>query len=106
MDALAYEDALRQFDLALGVLVGVDPATAARLHGLRSEALRGAERIPDSLLALTQAVALAPAQETKDDFTLQRCRMLLDLWRGDEAVADLERLLARAHETGDTVRES
>ena len=106
VDALAFEDALKQFDLALGAL-GEDGevASRARLHALRSKALYGAERIPQSLEALTLAVALAPTQDEKDDFTLQRCWMLLDIWRGSESVADLERLLARASASGDAARE-
>ena len=105
MAALAYEDALRLFDLAVSVIADGDASVLARLQGLRSDALRGAERIPESLQALTLAVAVAQSQETKDDLTLQRCRMLLDIWRGDEAVEDLERLLKRAQETSDTARE-
>ena len=105
MAALAFEDALRHFDLAVSVLSVGDAPAAARLQGLRAEALRGAERIPESLQALTLAVALAPTQDAKDDVTLQRCRMLLDLWRGDEAVEDLEVLQKRAHEGGDPARE-
>ena len=103
--ALAFEDALRLFDLAVSVVADGDAATLARLQGLRSDALRGAERFPESLQALTLAVAVAQSQETKDDLTLQRCRMLLDIWRGDEAVGDLERLLQRAQAAGDTPRE-
>ena len=105
MAALAFEDALRLFDLAVSVVADGDAAILARLQGLRSDALRGADRIPEALQALTLAVAVAPSQEAKDDLTLQRCRMLLDIWRGDEAVADLERLLKRAQEAGDPGRE-
>jgi tetratricopeptide (TPR) repeat protein len=103
--ALAFEDALRLFDLAVSVIADGDAASLARLQGLRSDALRGAEQIPESLQALTLAVAVAPTQEVKGDLTLQRCRMLLDIWRGDEAVEDLERLLKRAQESGDPARE-
>ena len=105
MGALAFEDALRQFDLAVGVLGDGDAATRARLQGLRSEALRGSERIPESLQALTLAVALATTQEAKDSFILQRCRMLLDLWRGPEALDDMEKLATRVREAGDPARE-
>ena len=106
IDALAFEDALRQFEMAMSVLKDQgDAATLARLHAQRSEALRGAERIPESLEALSQAVALATTQEAKDELTLKRCRMLLDIWRGSEAVEDLEQLQARAHESGDAQRE-
>ncbi len=105
LGALAFEDALRQFDLAVAVLGDGDTATRAKLQGLRSEALRGSERIPDSLQALTLAVALATTQEAKDNFILQRCRMLLDLWRGPEALDDMEKLAARVREAGDPARE-
>ena len=104
--ALAFEDALRQFDLALNALGDQGEASErSRLHGLRAEALRGAEQITESLAALTKAVALAPSQVLKDDLTLQRCRMLLDIWRGSEAIEDLEQLLQRATAAGDPQRE-
>jgi tetratricopeptide (TPR) repeat protein len=105
MAALAFEDALKLFDLAVGVVADGEAAFLARLQGLRSDALRGAGRIPESLQALTLAVAVAQSQETRDDLTLQRCRMLLDIWRGDEAVEDLERLLKRAQGASDSARE-
>ncbi len=106
VEALAFEDALKQFDLALSALHEQGEAeTTSRLQGLRSEALRGSERIPESLLALNQAIALAPTQAAKDDFTLQRCRMLLDIWRGSEAIDDLEQLMIRARDGGDPQRE-
>ena len=101
LDALAFEDALKQLDLAASVLADGHPGPLARVQGLRSEALRGAERIPESLEALNLAVKLAPDQASRDDLTLQRCRMLLDLWRGPEALADLEQLLDRARAGGD-----
>ena len=106
IDALAFEDALRQLDLALSVLEEQDEAqTRARLQGLRSRALHGAERIPDSLVALKLAVQLAPTPAAKDEFTFQRCNMLLEIWRGSEALDDLEGLLVRARESGDAQRE-
>jgi len=106
IESFAFEDALRQFDLALSVIEEQgDNATRAKLQSLRSAALHGAERIPQSLDALKQAIALAPMQESKDEFLLQRCRMLLDIWRGSEAVEDLEKLLLRARESGDAKRE-
>jgi hypothetical protein len=105
MDTLAFEDALRQFDLALSVLAEADAAEVAALQALRSDALRGCERIPEALQALNIAVDLAHSREAKDDFILRRCRMLLDLWRGEEALADLEKLSARAQAGGDGARE-
>ena len=106
IQALAFEDALRLFDNALGVLEeGGDEAERARIHNLRAVALRGAERFPDALDALGNAAAMAPSQEAKDGFTLERCRLLLDIWRGAEAIGDLEALLVRAKASGDAVRE-
>ncbi len=106
IEALAFEDALRQFDLALGVLAdGADAAARARLHSLRSEALHGAGRIPESLEALSAAVALAPTAALRDDYLLQRCQMLLEIWRGSEAIDDLEQLLTRARNGDDANRQ-
>ena len=106
IQALAFEDALRLFDNALGVLEECDnSAERARLHSLRAVALRGAERFPEALDALGSAAAAAPAQDIKDGYTLDRCRLLLDIWRGAEAIGDLEALLARAKQSGDHDRE-
>lgn len=106
IDALAFEDALRQFDLAIGVLEESDDAlTRARLQGLRAMALHGAEKIPESLAALKLAIQTAPNQAAKDEFTLQRCNMLLELWRGSETLDDLEGLSVRARQSGDPQRD-
>ena len=91
--------------LQVSVIADGDATLLAGLQGLRSDRAGAAERISESLQALTLAVAVAQSQEIKDDLTLQRCRMLLDIWRGDEAVDDLERLLQRAHDGGDAARE-
>ena len=100
--ALAFEDGLKQFDRALAVLVNSgNTSTCARLQRLRAEALRGAERISEALEALGRAEALAAATSERDEFTLSRCRLLIDVWRGAEAVADLEALLARASNSSD-----
>lgn len=105
IQALAFEDALRLFDSALGVLEECgDEAELARIHRLRSIALRGAERFPEALDALGQAAAAAPDQEIKDGYRLDRCRLLLDIWRGAEAIEDLEALLVRAKASGDDAR--
>lgn len=106
IDALAFEDALRQFDLALGVLEESDDAlTRARLQALRARALHGSEKIPESLAALKLAILTAPNQVSKDEFLLQRCNMLLELWRGSEALDDLESLSVRASQSADPQRE-
>jgi tetratricopeptide (TPR) repeat protein len=106
IQALAFEDALRLFDNALGVLEDHGDSTEpARIHGLRAVALRGAERFPEALDALGHAAAAAPSQEARDGYVLARCRLLLDIWRGAEAIDDLEALLVRAKASGDAVRE-
>ncbi len=106
IDALAFEDALRLLDLADSVLEDEgEPLQRAKLQGLRAIALQGGDRVPDSLAALKIAVALAPTPPTKDEFMLQRCSMLLQIWRASEAIDDLELLLTRAQATGDPLRE-
>jgi tetratricopeptide (TPR) repeat protein len=104
--ALAFEDALRHFDLALAVLARSDDHTErARLNALRAAALRGAERIPESLEALAAAIALSTDPGEKDAYRLQRSRLLLDIWRGSETVEELEALLVRARAENDPRRE-
>lgn len=106
IQALAFEDALRMFDNAHGVLEDCgEEADRARIQSLRAVALRGAERFPEALDALGLAAAASSAQEAKDGYTLERCRLLLDIWRGAEAIEDLEALLARAKASGDAARE-
>lgn len=106
IQALAFEDALRLFDNALRVLEDDNDADArAQLHGLRSVALRGGERFAEALEALSSAASLASTQEKRDEFTLNRCRLLLDIWRGAEALDDLEALLGNAKARGDASSE-
>ena len=106
IQALAFEDALRLFDNALGVLEDSgDNAERARIHSLRAVALRGAEQFSNALDALGNAAAAAPDQNAKDGYTLKRCRLLLEIWRGAEAIGDLEALLTRTKASGDAARE-
>lgn len=104
--ALAFEDALGQFDLALSALGEEgEEELRARLQALRSKALYGSELIAQSLEALTLAISVSRLPETKDQYILQRCWMLLDIWRGKEALLDLEALLKRASEDQSPERE-
>jgi predicted ATPase len=103
--ALAFEDAQRLFDSALSVLEDNDDGSErARIHSLRAVALRGGERFPEALEALGNAAAVAPDQQSRDDYALDRCRLLLEIWRGAEAIGDLEALQARAKTSGDASR--
>jgi class 3 adenylate cyclase/tetratricopeptide (TPR) repeat protein len=105
LDALAFEDALRDLDSARSVLPSGDVEGAVRILRLRARALRGLARIDEALDAFAEAVKIAPAGAERDAVLQARARLKLDLFRGREALADLEPLLAGAHESGDRVRE-
>jgi len=97
LDALAFEDALRDLDAARTVLPAGEPEGAVRLLRLRARALRGLARVDDALAALAKAIEIAPSGKERDAVLQARAQLKLDLFRGQEALADLEPLLASAH---------
>ena len=105
IDALAFEDALRDLDAARSVLEQEKAAAAARILRLRARALRGLGRIEEAGVALDEAVATAPEGTERDEALHARAQLHLDLFRGKQALRDLGPLLARARETGDRPRE-
>jgi tetratricopeptide (TPR) repeat protein len=98
IDSLAFEDAVRRLDSALEIVRNNDAQHAETLR-LKAAAECGMGKIDDSLKSLDEAAELAPDQ--RDEIILQRCRMLLDVWRGSEAVEDLEQLLTRKQASDD-----
>jgi len=105
LDALAFEDALRDLDAARTVLPASDAVGVVRVQMLRARALRGLARIDEALAAFAEALAIAPAGAERDAVLQARARLLLDLFRGHEALADLEPLLASARAAGDRAHE-
>jgi tetratricopeptide (TPR) repeat protein len=105
VSALAYEDALLLYDSLLSILDESNRETVAEVDALRAKALQGLERTDEALDVLREAVDLLPAGELKDDLILQRCKVLLDVWRGSQAVDDLEQLLERRRQGSDRDKE-
>jgi class 3 adenylate cyclase/tetratricopeptide (TPR) repeat protein len=105
LDAVAFEDALRDLDAARTVLPEEDRAGGARNLRLRARALRGLARIDEALEALGQAVEAAPEGAERDAALQARAQLKLDLFRGREAIEDVAPLLVRAREQGDGARE-
>lgn len=105
LGALAFEDALRDLDTARSFLPANDSDDAARVLGLRARALRGLARIDEALAALAEAVAIAPSGEARDEALRSRARLKLDLFRGREAIDDIDPLLARSREAGNRAQE-
>lgn len=105
LDALAFEDALRHLDAARTVLPAGDAARMVHVLRLRAHALRGLTRIDDAFAALADAIAIAPSDVERDAVLQARAQLKLDLFRGAEALADLDPLLASARAAGDRRRE-
>ena len=105
LGAVAFEDALRLLDMAATVVPAEDRATSARIQFLRGLALRGAARIDEALTALAEGLALGEDVEGFADLLHQRAALLVDLYRGADALVDLDRLLAVARSTGDAALE-
>jgi class 3 adenylate cyclase/tetratricopeptide (TPR) repeat protein len=106
LDALAFEDALRDLDAARTVLPESELETAMRVLRLRGRALRGLGRIDEALATFAEALELAPSGAERDAVLQARARLKLDLFRGRDALIDLEPLLANARAAGDRVREA
>ena len=105
IDSLAFEDALRQLDMALAVLEDDGGAARAEVQAKRALALRGAARIDQSLEALADAMALAKDTPLYDELLMQRAQLFVDAYRGKEAAPDIEELLARARAVDDSSKE-
>jgi tetratricopeptide (TPR) repeat protein len=101
LDALAFEDALNQLDMALEVIEPDAFDGLGRVQAMRGLALRGAARVDDALAALAEGIALGEDVANHVDLLLQSSGLLVDLYRGAEALAPLERLLEIARSRAD-----
>jgi class 3 adenylate cyclase/tetratricopeptide (TPR) repeat protein len=105
LDALAFEDALQYLDSARTVLRDDHAEGGTRILRLRARALRGLARIDEALEAFAEAVAIAPEGPEREAVLRARAQLKLDLFRGKEAIDDLEPLRERARAAGDRQRE-
>ena len=105
LDALAFEDALRDLDAARTVLPDGEAEGAMRILRLRARALRGLVRLDEAFATFAEALQLAPSGAERDALLQARAQLKLDLFRGPEALADIEPLLAAAQESGNRARE-
>ncbi|HXQ10815.1 MAG TPA: AAA family ATPase [Caulobacteraceae bacterium] len=101
IDAVAFEDAMKLLDMAAEVATEDDRTSLARVQFLRGLALRGAVRIDDALTALAEGLALGEDVEGYVPLLHQRGALYVDLYRGAEALPDLEKLLGIAQANGD-----
>ncbi len=105
LDALAFEDALHHLDAARTVLPDEHAEGGTKILRLRARALRGLARIDEALEAFAEAVAIAPEGAEREAVLRARAQLKLDLFRGKEAIEDLEPLRERARAAGDRPRE-
>jgi predicted ATPase/class 3 adenylate cyclase len=105
LDALAFEDALRDLDAARTVLPENEVEGAMRILRLRARALRGLVRLDEALATFAEALQIAPSGAERDAVLQARAQLELDLFRAGEAIDDLDPLLTRARQAGDRTRE-
>jgi tetratricopeptide (TPR) repeat protein len=101
LGSAAFEDAIRYLDMADEAVATSDNEYRARICGVRAEALRGAARIEEALQALGHGLEMGADMECYPQLLLQRGSLLVDLYRGGEALPDLQALLQIAQATGD-----
>jgi predicted ATPase len=105
VDAVAFEDALKLLEMADEVALEGDRSSRARIQALRGLSLRGAARIDDALHALSEGLALGEDVEGYVALLRQRGALFVDLYRGAEALPDLEKLLGLARAAHDKALE-
>ena len=98
IESLAFEDALRPIDHALGL---VDDDGRLELCRMQAGALRGAGRVDDALAVLDAELARTEDRAAINGLRLQRVQLLNDQYRAGEGLADIEALLAAAAEHDD-----
>jgi class 3 adenylate cyclase/tetratricopeptide (TPR) repeat protein len=103
--ASAFDEAIKLFETAETVLPSGDSATLGTICYSRGMALRGLGRMEKALTAFQHSIDLLPTGKVQDRSIQARANLLLDLYRGHEAVQDLEKLLSRARETGNRTQE-
>lgn len=101
IEAVAFEDALKLLDMVLEVMEAGDSDELARLHALRARALCGVPRIDEALEALAVGLGTAAEPDVVAELLLQRAQLNVHLYRGGDALPDLERLQTIAQERGD-----
>jgi tetratricopeptide (TPR) repeat protein len=101
IEAAAFEDALKLLDMALEVFERKTGDDLARLHALRGRALCGIPRIDAALEALSAGLDAAEDRAVEAELLLQRAQLFVHLYRGGDALPDLEHLQTIARERGD-----
>ncbi len=92
--ALAFEDAFRLLGRAAAHIEHEDPDAWATAVALQATALRGSGRVAEALGALDAALGAVPATSpTRAAILLQRAQLLLELFRAEETLDDLDSLV-------------
>jgi tetratricopeptide (TPR) repeat protein len=102
IDAVAFEDALELLARLDELADGYDQNARARIQAMRGQALRGAGRIDEALEALAVGIASGESLDVLAPLLLQRGTLLVDLYRGEDSLPDLEKLLTIARSERDT----
>jgi len=103
--ASAFDEAIQMFDAAETVLPSGDSTTLANIYYSQGMALRGLGKMEKALNSFQDSIDLLPSGNIQNCSIQARAHLLLGLFRGHEAIQDLETLLSRAQEIGDKSHE-
>ncbi|MBW2365094.1 MAG: hypothetical protein JRF25_08520 [Deltaproteobacteria bacterium] len=103
--ASAFDEAIQMLDAAQTVLPPGDSITLGNLQYFRGMSLRGNGRMEEALVSFQNSIDILPRGKNQNRPILSRAQLLLDLYRGHDAVNDIELLLGSARETGNKTQE-
>lgn len=99
LEALAFEDVLSVMDQADDIVEGDEGI--ARMGHRRATALRGSSDIEGAASAFTAAIDKINDEALKHGLVMEKIRLLVDAYRADATVDDLDAILKKARANGD-----
>lgn len=99
LEALAFEDVLVTMDQAAEL--AEDNETMARLGSRRARALRGSNDIDGAAAAYADTIAAISDPALKHGLTMEKIKLLVDAYRADATIADLNAILEKARASSD-----
>lgn len=103
LEALAFEDVLVVMDQAAEL--ADDDETRTRLGSRRARALRGSNNIDGAVAALAETIDSVSDPDLELILYLEKIQILVDAYRADATIDDINMILAKARATSDAALE-